>query len=351
MLLLVPIKAAASALSLPVHEIDTFTGWTVIPRINQLVLTLTVLAPDLPEWSYQLDHCRIVWTFRPAAHIEWSQVRWLKCTPLVTTRVCDWYIPGLKMKITNWLTSFRGPAPLHHTLLAGETTTGVTVQTLHHESFDHGVILSQTPAPGFDIPNPNSCTVPELLNLVAPKGAQMLVESIDKGLYVPPIKDVGQCSTKDTSELIHASKIIPEDRHINWAEWSSANIARRNRVIGPLWSKALCATNAENAPLAFQQKRVIFTEIEEVDLPDNCESFSILPGLPFTNSYLPDEPGVKRHLYVFTADGKVLRINRMKVEGEKDSNALAAAHKARMFDDKGFQYGDWILTPFRNPFV
>jgi len=28
--LLVPIKAAASDLSLPIHEIDTFTGWTVI---------------------------------------------------------------------------------------------------------------------------------------------------------------------------------------------------------------------------------------------------------------------------------------------------------------------------------
>jgi hypothetical protein len=29
MTMIVPIKAAARSLSLPIHEIDTFTGWTV----------------------------------------------------------------------------------------------------------------------------------------------------------------------------------------------------------------------------------------------------------------------------------------------------------------------------------
>jgi methionyl-tRNA formyltransferase len=240
---------------------------------------------------------------------------------------------------------------LHHTLIAGETTTGVTVQTLHHENFDHGVILSQTPPPGFDIPNAESCTVSDLVNLVAPKGAQMLVESIDKELYVPPLKDVGYRSPDDTKELIHASKITPEDRHVNWAKWSSTDIIRRNRVIGPLWSKVLCATHDEHAPPSFQHKRVIFTDIEEVDPPDMCDTFSILPGLPFAISYALDETRTKRYLYVFTADGKVLRINRMKVEGKEDSGALPAAYKSRMFADKAFQYGDREMTPFRNPFV
>lgn len=34
-LALVPIKAAASALSLPVYEIDTFTGWKVIYKAHE----------------------------------------------------------------------------------------------------------------------------------------------------------------------------------------------------------------------------------------------------------------------------------------------------------------------------
>lgn len=244
--------------------------------------------------------------------------------------------------------SFRGAAPLHHTLIAGETTTGVTVQTLHPKHFDHGVILSQTPAPGFDIPNPDFCTVPELVDFVAPKGAQMLVESIEKGLFVPPIADA---LAEKSGDLKHAPKITPEDRHINWANWTLADINRRNRVIGPLWSKALCASNPADGPLSFQQKRVILTNIEEVDPPKGSDSFSILPGLPFTNAPHPVEPRKSRQLYVFTADGKVLRINRMKVEGEQDAEGLRAAIKARMFGDRAFQYEGRELTPFRNSLV
>jgi hypothetical protein len=30
---IVPIKAAATALSLPVHEVDTFTGWKVLRNL------------------------------------------------------------------------------------------------------------------------------------------------------------------------------------------------------------------------------------------------------------------------------------------------------------------------------
>ncbi|CAG7926585.1 unnamed protein product [Penicillium olsonii] len=248
------------------------------------------------------------------------------------------------------LPNFRGPAPLHHTLLAGETNTGVTVQTLHHKNFDHGTILSQTPAPGFNVPNPDSCTVLELQSFVAPKGAQMLVESIDKGLYVPPLKDVGWCFAEDERGLTHACKIKPEDRHIKWAEWTSADIRRRNRVIGPLWSKAACATSSANEPPSFQQKRVIFTDTEEVDPPFESQSFRELPGLPFTDASPSDEPGTGS-LYVYTADCKVHRINRMKVEGQKDSAALPAARKARMIGEQTLQHGNGELTPFHDSLV
>jgi methionyl-tRNA formyltransferase len=247
-----------------------------------------------------------------------------------------------------WLISFRGSAPIHHTLLAGHTTTGVTVQTLHPKKFDHGLILSQTPAPGLEIPNPESCTVPDLENFLAQKGAQMLVETIEKGLFVPP---VSVSSIEQIGEASHAPKITPEDRHIDWTNWTLTEIKRRNRVIGPLWSKALCSSNPADGPLKFQRKRVIFTDTEEVDPPKGCDSFSVLPGLPFTNASHPVEPKKTRQLYVFTVDGKVLRINRMKVEGEQDAEGLRAAIKARMFGDRAFHYEGRDLTPFRNPLV
>ena len=249
------------------------------------------------------------------------------------------------------LPSFRGPAPLHHTLLAGRTRTGVTLQTLHHKSFDHGTILSQTPPPGFDIPNPDSCTVASLLDLVAPKGAQLLVDGIEHGLFVPPVKDVGWCGKQTDSTLIHAAKIKPEDRHIDWANWNSSDIGRRGRVLGPLWSKALVSTKPADGALSFFPKRVILIDTEEVEPPKGCESLSVVPGLPFANAPHPVGPKKGRSLYVFTCDGKVLRINQMKVEGEQVADGLRAAIKARMFGDRSFQVGGAEFTPFRNPLV
>ncbi|KAF4761091.1 hypothetical protein HAV15_007059 [Penicillium sp. str.  len=291
----VPLKAAASALSLPIHEIDTFTGWT---------------PPSSPNGNINLVIAVSFGLFVPPRILNGAKYGGINVHPSL-------------------LPNFRGPAPLHHALLAGETTTGVTVQTLHSKHFDHGVILSQTPAPGFEIPNPESCTVPELVDFVAPKGAEMLVESIEKRLFVPPIENAG---AEQTGKLKHAPKITPQDRHINWANWTLAEINR-------------------HGPLSFQQKRVILTDTEEVDPPEGCDSFSILPGLPFTNASHPVEPKKSRQLYVFTADGKVLRINRMKVEGEQDAEGLRAAIKARMFGDRAFQYEGRELTPFRNPLV
>lgn len=247
--------------------------------------------------------------------------------------------------------SFRGPAPLHHTLLAGRHLTGVTLQTLHRKSFDHGTILSQTPAPGLEIPNPDSCTVPELLGFVAPLGAQLLVSGIQDGLFVPPVTDAGWRSAEGTDNLIHAGKIKPEDRHIDWANWSMLDINRRNRVLGRLWSKALVPTYPTDGPPTFHQRRVILTEMEEVDPPKGSADFAVVPGLPFANAPHPVGPKKGRALYVFTKDGKVFRINQMKVEGEASAEGLGAAIKAHMFGDQSFQVGGSVFTPFRNPLV
>ena len=245
--------------------------------------------------------------------------------------------------------SFRGPAPLHHTLLAGRTRTGVTLQTLDFKHFDHGVILQQTSSPGFEIPKPESCTVPELLNLVAPKGAEILVDGIRKGLFVPPIQDAGWRSPEEHESLIHATKIKPEDRHIDWANWTWLDINRRIRVLGPLWSKALVSNDATINPSSFHYRRVIFTEIEEVEPMKGSEAYAVVPGLPFVDGAHPIESRQGKGVYVFTQDGKLLRINQMKVEGEQNADAIRAALKARMVGDRTFSSNGSDYTPFYNP--
>ena len=149
--------------------------------------------------------------------------------------------------------SFRGPAPLHHTLLADRSRTGVTLQTLDPAQFDHGVILAQTPSPGLEVPE--HCTVPNLLDIVTPKAAQILVDGIRDGLFVRPLEDVGWRKPETEGSLIHAGKIRPEDRHIDWANWTWAEISKRNRVVGPLWSNALVASGDPTGAESFRQRR------------------------------------------------------------------------------------------------
>lgn len=211
--------------------------------------------------------------------------------------------------------------------MAGHKRTGVTLQTLDSKHFDHGVILDQTPAPGFDIPNPDSCTVPQLLDVVSPKAAQMLVNGIRNGVFVPPREDVGWRSSQGEKSLIHATKIKPEDRHVDWKNWTSAEIFRRNRVLGPLWNMAQTGNHGV-------RKRVIFTEIEEVELlafPGDDGSFTLQPGMPFMNSMFERLSGEEPKLCVRTSDGRFIRLRQLKAESQQAADGARAARKADLF--------------------
>lgn len=56
-------------------------------------------------------------------------------------------------------------------------------------------------------------------------------------------------------------------------------------------------------------------------------------------------------IYVFTRDGKLIKVHQMKVEGEPNADALRAALKARMVGDRTFYSGEVGYTPFYNPLV
>ncbi|PCH05086.1 Hypothetical protein PENO1_024210 [Penicillium occitanis (nom. inval.)] len=300
----VPIKSTATELGLKIHELDTFKGWT--PPDGPIDLIVAV--------SFGL--------FVPSRLLTAAKYGGVNVHPSL--------LPDL-----------RGPAPLHHTLLSGKTTTGMTLQTLHHKHFDQGMILDQTPAPGIPIPNPESCTVPELLELLAPKGAEMLINGIRNRVFVPPLKEVkSQFEGFDAKDLTHAPKITPEDRHIQWIEpWSE--IKRRQRVLGPLWSLAVPAPNEHLSledprhPFHHKQtwKRVIFDEIEEVprdSIPGFHGIFS--PGLPFFFSPTQGKDRDKA-MYVFSPDRKLLRLKKVKFEGDKFNDARIAAQKARVLHE------------------
>ena len=202
--------------------------------------------------------------------------------------------------------SFRGPAPLHHTLLCNEENIGLTLQTLHSEEFDRGQILAQSEYPGFK----HSCNnVPDLLALVSPKAAEMLVRGLRDLVYVPPRQDVGWNSARGSVQPVrNAPKITPEDRHIDWNTWPAERILRTHRVIGPLWNMTEAFEDGK-----ILTKRVIWSS-GFMEASDGLHMFP-QPGHAVVNGL---QSGTKSVL-IKTCDGRTLQVSNVKIEASRDS--------------------------------
>jgi methionyl-tRNA formyltransferase len=206
----VPIKPLATSLSLPLHQIDTFTNWTPPPS------TTTNQPPNLIiTVSFGL---------------------------LVPARILKSASHGGLNVHPSLLPDLRGPAPLQHALLRRREFTGVSLQTMHPTKFDHGVVLAQTPPVGIA----EGATPGDLLEMLGPMGAELLVKGIEYALFVPPLRDVsGETETAGFSKCpnpVHAPKIAPADREINWASWTADEILLRDRALGGrLWDGSLWA--------------------------------------------------------------------------------------------------------------
>ena len=149
------------------------------------------------------------------------------------------------------LPDLRGAAPIHHTLLARESHTGVSVQTLHPTKIDHGKIVLQKR--NIPIPNPDTCTPKELIDYLAPIGGNLLVQALRERLYLPLNQTISQEPVPENQRL--APKITKEDRHVNWETWTASNILNRNRVLGDLWDTSTWSQCAASPNIS---KRVIF---------------------------------------------------------------------------------------------
>ncbi len=203
---------------------------------------------------------------------------------------------------------------------------------MHAEKFDHGTILDQTPYPGIDIQNAESCTIPGLVDLLAPLGAEMLVCGIRNHVFVPPIEDVGWYSTvSNPKEWRSAPKVTPEDRHVKWDSWTGEEIMRRYRVLGPLWN-----TISMQCGHAGSEKRLIFSglSLREGDLGEVLPTYQL--GLPYaeidSSKSVPGTPVFSGNLMLRTLNGSILGIVKLKVEGSDEEDATVAATKVGLFN-------------------
>ena len=281
----VPIADVARSLRLNLHQINTFTGWQP-PKPDGQPINLIVAV------SFGL--------FVPRRILESTTYGGLNVHP-------------------SMLPDFRGSSPLHHALLHGLPRTGISVQTLDTQKFDHGVILAQTPKPGFDIPNPHEITVPELTSLVAPKGAEMLLQVIKDRHFVPPLRGVDSVdSNQEPASLRMAPRLTTEDRQIRWDTWTADEILRKERILGPLWN------NIRTEPSPGLRRVVWSGGFKKIQMNSSMSQGVQQLGEPSDTS-----TGVLMR----TCDGCDLLVEQVKLDGQPASPIVTAFKRAKVMSN------------------
>lgn len=126
------------------------------------------------------------------------------------------------------LPKYRGPAPLHHTLLNADQETEVCIQTIHPTEFDEGDIIARS-VPIEILP---ATSLTSLTSQTAQVGAQLLREVLVAGY---------PCSAQSQPEsgemASYAGKITKDEMQIDWKSWNVERVTRWAGVLGSLWTK------------------------------------------------------------------------------------------------------------------
>jgi len=129
---------------------------------------------------------------------------------ILTQAVLDIPRLGLINVHASLLPRYRGAAPVHRAVIAGETVTGVTIMRVVR-ALDAGAMLATVERPI----GPND-TSEEVERDLARLGAALLVQTLDR-LAAGPVEEVAQ----DDSRANYAHRLTKEDGLIDWARPAS----------------------------------------------------------------------------------------------------------------------------------
>lgn len=202
------------------------------------------------------------------------------------------------------LPKYRGPAPIQHTLLNGDTEAGVSIIEVDPTKFDSGDILMQERiridgSDGKENEKAKPITFTPLADKLSDIGAQMVIKVIENlDLY-------RQQKVKQGNEgVCKAPKVKTEDKFIN--DWTSS---MKNMNKFRAFESLHCRMQPGNLNLTFMDLRFP-TERERTIL-------SNVKAAPKSCLLMKDRKGLAVRF-----DDDWLIITRLKLEGKKEVSAL-----------------------------
>ncbi|CAJ1048522.1 methionyl-tRNA formyltransferase%2C mitochondrial [Xyrichtys novacula] len=186
-------------------------------------LEVVTLSVDVPVKKFALQHQLPTHSWPPQnvdGQFDVGLVVSFGC--LLPKRLINKFPHGILNVHPSLLPRWRGPAPVFHTILHGDTMTGVTIMQIRPDRFDVGPILNQELQQV-----PENCTADELGNVLATKGANLLIDT----LMTLSERIVNRREQAQTG-VTFAPKINTSMSWILWEEQTCDQIGRLYRAIG-----------------------------------------------------------------------------------------------------------------------
>lgn len=157
----------------------------------------------------------------------------------------------------SFLPQYHGPAPIHHALLNGDTSTGVTVQTLHPTKFDRGRVVALSDK----VEITRDTTFEALRDTLADVGAGLLHSALDSQKFTDPSHElISGCPD------VYAGHVTSTMRAIDWSKDSASKLERFCNTLGALYTHKIFEERKQvKADFQDKQLRVLLNDIKKVD--------------------------------------------------------------------------------------
>ncbi|XP_039214804.1 methionyl-tRNA formyltransferase, mitochondrial isoform X2 [Crotalus tigris] len=147
----------------------------------------------------------------------------------------------------SYLPRWRGPAPIVHTVLHGDTVTGVTVMQIRPKRFDVGPIIKQE-----EFAIPPRCSAKELEPLLSKEGANMLIAVL---------QNLPESLTKKKEQpkegVTNAPKVTVAMSCIQWEEQTAEQILRMHRALGAMMPLKTLWMGSSVKLLDFEEEEIL----------------------------------------------------------------------------------------------
>ncbi|GAB1599550.1 methionyl-tRNA formyltransferase, mitochondrial-like, partial [Argonauta hians] len=192
---------------------------------------------------------------------------------LIPGKIIRMFPHGILNAHASLLPRWRGAAPIIHTILNGDSVSGVSIMKIRPKKFDVGSILGES-----SVPVPRGCTAMQLHDILAEEGAHLLLHTLSQ---IPVAEQKPQ---RDT-DVTYAHKPTPDMTYVDWSRQSCDMIDRQYRAFH------------ERVPLKtlWNNQVVKLLDMVDIDTSDDYDIDSLLKQKYLINSSGAIQPGSVLH--------------------------------------------------------